>query len=109
MKKILSYILKQLRYFFINPFWVKWQVLVILVISVLTNGLIWYLYLSSYKSYVNLTPIIYSLGVLILNLFIANLVYPKKEIVAYILISLGLIIQFIILIYLKIALMSGAF
>ena len=60
--------------------------LIILVPSILLNIIIWYLYLSYYKNIVSNTSV-YSSSVLILNIFLADIVYPKKNLVSFVLIK----------------------
>jgi hypothetical protein len=109
MKKILSFLLPQLKYFIINPFWWSYKILIIIIPSIIMNGLIWYLYLSNYKNFVSNTSVIYSSAVLVLNIFLANTIFPKQNLATYILLGTGFLIQIFIIYYLKIAYLSGAF
>ncbi len=109
MHKLFSFILGQLKYFFINPFWKKWVILAVLGLSIIINVVIWYSYLRYEKEFINFTPIGYSTGVLLLNLLLAVSIYPKNDLVAYILIGVGFLIQIFIFYYLKIAYLAGVF
>jgi len=109
MKKIIKFILPQLKYFFLNPFWTSWINIVILVISLALNGLIWYLYLGKYHEIINLTPIGYSSGVLLLNLFLAAVIYPKQKMISFIFLGTSLLIEIFILFLIKISFYLGAF
>ena len=73
------------------------------------NGLIWYLYLKNYKDLIGAVPIGYSSAVILLNIFLANITYKKEFLVSSILISMGLFVQIIYLIFLKFFAMSQAF
>lgn len=103
MKKFGNYILGQLKYFFVNPFWITFSVLVILAVSFIADGLIWYLYWGKYREIINIIPIGFSSSVLILNLFLANITFPKEKLISYILLSTGLMIQLFILFFLLIS------
>jgi hypothetical protein len=109
MKNIIPFISKQLKYFLINPFWKDWIVLIIIIVTLIINILIWYLYLHSYRQFINLTPIAYSSGVFLLNTILAVITYPKEKIVSFILLGTGLLIQTFIIFFLKIAIFSGTF
>jgi hypothetical protein len=109
MHKVYNYIILQIKYFFINHFWRTLVVLAIIIVSIILNGIIWYKYLSFYKMIVSSTPVIFSSSVLILNIFLADIIFPKRELAAYILLLSSLVIQIFILYYFKIAYFSGAF
>lgn len=107
MKKILSYIVKQLKYFFVNSFWLTWPVIVIIAISILIDAIVWYEYVNKYRDFVNITPIAYSSAVLILNIMLANILFPKEKVMSYILLGSGFLIQIFILFFLKLSIMTG--
>jgi len=109
MKKILKIILSQLKYFFINPFWLSWQILVVVVLILALNGWTWDLYLTKYKEMMNVTPVIYASAVILLNLFLAAIYYPKEKIVSLILIGIGLLIQLFIIFFIKMSVFSAAY
>jgi len=109
VKKILSFLWQQSKYFIINPFWTSWICLTIIGLSAILNGLIWYLYLTKFHIIVNLTPIGYSSAVIILNLILANIVFQKQSLISYILLVVALLIQVFMIFFLKIAVFAGAF
>lgn len=109
MKKIIKFILPQLKYFFLNPFWTSWIIIVILIISLVLNGLIWYLYLGKYHEVINLTPIGYSSGVLMLNLFLAAIIYPKQRMISFIFLGTNILIQLFTLFLIKVSFYLGVF
>lgn len=101
MKKILSYILAQLKYFFLNPFWTSWIILVIIVLGLGLNGYIWYFYLVRMQALTGLTPVGYASGVLLLNIFLADISYQRQVILSWILLSTAVLIQIIFIVFLK--------
>ncbi|AKM82510.1 TPA: hypothetical protein DD449_01825 [Candidatus Berkelbacteria bacterium] len=107
--KILNYFLRQIKYFFFNPFWLNWFVLLEFVLILLLNFIIWYLYLDKYKDFLNLTPIVFSSAVAIINLFMAVIIYPKEKNISIILLTIGLMVQFLILFFIKMTVISGSF
>lgn len=109
IKKILKAILSQLKYFFINPFWISWQILIVVILALALNGWTWDLYLTKYKEMINVTPVIYASAVILLNLFLAAIYYPKEKIVSWILIGIGLLIQLFIIFFIKMSVFSGAY
>lgn len=100
MNKIIPYVKAQLKYFFINPFWRQISVVVILIISLLINGSVWFLYLTKMRIFGNITQIGFSSAVLILDLILAGISFPRQQLVSYILISAGLLVQIIFITFL---------
>ena len=109
MIKLLKSIFKQIKYFIVNPLWISKVGLPLILVSLSLNGLIWYMYIKGYKDLIGLVPISYSLAALILNIFLANILYRKEILISIILLSSGLLIQIIYLIFLKFFAMSQAF
>lgn len=81
----------------------------VIIISLLIDALVWYLYLTKYNQILHLTPIGYASGVLILNIFLAAVIYPKQQMISYILLGTSLLIQVYILFLLKITSYLGAY
>jgi len=109
LKKILNYSLHQIKYFIFNPFWTSWISLTVLAITVILNGFIWYEYIAKFHMMINLTPIGYTSAVLILNLFLANISYPKQNLLSFILLGTALLIQIFFIFFLKITFLAGAY
>ena len=109
MSHFLSFIKKQLKYFFINPFWKDRIIWVILAITIILNVVIWYKYIKYEKTIIDLLPIVYSTAIFILNLFLSIISYPKKDLIAYVLMGAGLLIQIFFLYYLAIIKLAGVF
>jgi hypothetical protein len=109
MKKIPEYLWSQFKYFLINPFWQAKVVWFLICPAVLINGFIWYLYIKFYKDLIGVVPISYSLAVVVLNVFLANIIYRKQTLVSLSLLSSGILIQIIFLIFLKLFAISQAF
>ncbi len=109
MKKIFHYLFSQLKFFILNPFWKTWVILVIVTATVILNVLIWYSYVTKFHVLVNLTPIGYSSAVFLLNLILADIVFSKSQLVSFILVGIGLLIQVLIIVFLQMSLFSGAF
>ncbi|OGD56956.1 hypothetical protein A2V71_03140 [Candidatus Berkelbacteria bacterium RBG_13_40_8] len=109
MKKILNFCFKQLKFFIFNPFWKTWVILAILIVTAILNSWIWYSYITKFYILVNPTPIGYSSAVFVLNLILANIIFPKHQLVSYILVGVGLLIQAFILVFLQMSIFSGAF
>jgi len=108
MKKNITAAKNQIITFIFNPFWRSWGVVVILALSLALNGLVWYTYYQVIHHSLGFTPILYSSGVLLLNLFLANIIYRKEPLASFILMGLSLIIQAFIYIFMRITfLMSG--
>lgn len=107
MKKITNYLLNQLKYFFVNQFWTSFPVIIILILSIVLNGIIWFQYIEKYREVINSTPIIYSSAVFILNLFLAAISYPKEKLISWVLISIALLIQVFILFFVKTVFLTG--
>lgn len=76
--------------------------------SVIINLMLWLNFNNNFKLQIS-TPIFFSSGVLILNIFLADIIYPKKEMPAYLLIFAGLIAQIFIFYYIKLIIVSGSF
>ena len=107
--KILNYLLKQLKFFIINPFWTKVPILGIIIISLVINGLIWFFYLTKYREMVNITPIYYSSAVLILNLLLGNIIFQKQPLMTYLFLGTSVLIQIFILYFLLLNNVLGGF
>ena len=109
MNNIFLFFKNQFLFFAVNPFWKKWPILVIIAVSIAINIFIWYEYLKHYREIVNLTPMGYASAVLLLDIILADISYPRKDIAAYFLVGTGLLIQLFFLYYLKIASLQGAY
>jgi len=107
MKKFFSYLLSQIKYFIINPFWKQIPILILIFLTIILNGLIWFLYITRYREILDYTPIIYSSTVLILNLLLSNIIFQKKSLFAYIFLVIALIIQLFFLYFLQIISFTG--
>jgi len=83
--------------------------LTVLTVTVILNGFIWYEYIARFNMMVNLTPIGYATAVLILNLFLANISYPKQNLLSFILLGTALLIQIFFIFFLKITFLAGAY
>ncbi len=99
MKKILSILFATIREFIKNSFWRSWYVLVILVISLALNGVLWYIYMIRIEE--NPIPFIFASGLIGLNLILANLIWEKEKLVSILLISVGLLVQILMLIFIR--------
>jgi len=109
MKKFLNYFWQQIKFFLINPFWLSlWSIGLILIILLL-NGWVWFLWIKKYQDLIGLMPISYAAAVGALNIFLANLAYRKESLVSFILLGAAILIQIIYLIFLKFFAMSQAF
>lgn len=109
MKKLFATISNQIKHFFLNPFWFSKATLPLIILAVILNGLIWYLYLRHYKSLIGIVPIGYSSAVIVLNIFLANITFRKEVLASIVLLGIGLSVQLIYLIFLKFFAMSQAF
>ena len=109
MKKLLQAILSQLKYFIVNPFWWSWRVLIVIVPALLMNGWTWQLYLTKYQEMISATPVIYASAVLLLNIFLAAIYYPKEKILSWILIGIGLLTQIFIIFFMRVLIFSGTY
>gem|GEM_PF-911383 len=109
MKKNLMYLWQKIKEFFINPYWANWTVILLIFLSVLLNGLLWYIWWKKYQDLVGVVPISYSSAVLILNVFLSNLSYRKEALVNFVLLGTGLLVQIIYLIFLRFFAMSQTF
>lgn len=109
MKKFFQTIWLQIKYFFVNPFWVQKMVILLVTITLVLNGSIWYLYLKKYTGLIGFVPISYSSAVLLLNIFLAAIIYRKETLVSFVLLGTGLTIQIIYLIFLRFLAMSQVF
>ena len=81
----------------------------IILFSLLTSGAVFYFYFANFKHTVGPIAIYYAGAVLILNLFLAAIVFPRQKFISYILLGAGLLIQIIILVFMKVASMTGGF
>lgn len=109
MKKILQYIIQQIKAFIINPFWLNGGAILLIILTLAVNALVWYLWIKKYQDLIGVVPISYSSAVIVLNIFLGNLTYRKETLVTFILLGTGLIIQIIYLIFLRFFAMSQAF
>ena len=73
----------------------------VIILGLLSNGYIWYFYLVKIHSFAELTPVGYASGVLLLNIFLADISFPKQIMLSWILLSIALLIQIIFLVFLK--------
>jgi hypothetical protein len=98
-----------IKYIINNPIWKRWPLLIILAIGIILDAVAWYWYLSYYKNIINLTPILFAGAALALNFVLSVIIYPKKDILAFLLLVTAILIQIFIIFYMKIAYLSGAF
>lgn len=78
-------------------------------LTIALNGLIWYSYLKFYHDLIGFVPIAYSTAVFVLNVFLAVPVYKRESLASYILLTAGLFIQIIYLVFLRFFALSQAF
>lgn len=109
MKTLLKFISDRIRNFFINPFWKSIASLSIVFISSILNGLIWFLYIKYYRSLIGYEPIAFSSTVVLLNLFLATVVYKRESLASYILLSTALTVQIIFIVFLRFLSVTQAF
>ncbi len=107
--KMFQSIWRQIKYFFVNPFWLSGAVLILMVFAILINAAIWYLYIKNYRDLIGIVQIGYSSAVLILNILLGNIVFRKEKLISIILLSAGLIIQILFIIFLRFFAMTQAF
>lgn len=77
-----------------------------IIITAILNGLIWFLYIKNYQDLIGITQISYALAVMILNIYLANIVYRRVALASMVLLSTGLIVQIIFLVFLKLFALS---
>lgn len=109
MNKFLSFCKIQLKYFFLNPFWTKWAVWAISAAALAGNGFVWYFYLAKFSNLIELTPVVYSSAVLGLNLFLADIIFPKEPLASYSLLGVAVLIQLLFLVFLRFFIVSQVF
>jgi hypothetical protein len=109
MKKLFKTIWAQIKYFIVNPFWVNKFSILLIGLNFVLNGLIWYLYLKNYQSMIGFVPIAYSSAVILLNIFLAAIIYRKEISASFILLGAGMMIQLIYLVFLKFFAMGQSF
>lgn len=109
MKIFFKFIFDRIRNFFVNPFWMSLASLLIVFLTLLLNGLVWYLYIKQYRNIIGYEPISFSSAVFLLNLFLAAIVYKRETLASYILLSTGLTVQIIFIVFLRFLAMSQAF
>lgn len=107
--KIFKYVWQKIKEFILNPFWLNWASILLIVLTLALNGLIWYFWAKYYQDLIGIVPISYSSAVLFLNIFLGNLTYRKETLVTFILLGTGLIIQIVYLIFLRFFAMSQTF
>lgn len=73
----------------------------VIILGLALNSYIWYFYLVKLQSMAGLTPVGFASGVLILNIFLADISFPKQIILSWILLSTALLIQIIFLVFIK--------
>jgi hypothetical protein len=99
MSNIYSVLKQIIRDFFINHFWKKWQIIVILILTVGLNVFLWYTFETKIKD--NSSPFLFSSGVAVINLILANYLFNREKIASYILITIGLSIQILMLLFVR--------
>ena len=99
MRKILNIIWGIIKDFLINPFWQSWRVLIILFFSLAFNGLLWYIYQTKIGE--NPIPFIFSSGLIILNLTLANYLFNRERLASFFLITTSLFVQILMLIFIR--------
>ena len=99
MKKIFILIKEILRGFVVNPFWKSLQVIIILGLSLVINGILWYIYQTRIKS--NPIPFIFAAGLIVLNLILANFLWNREKLASILLIYTALFIQILMLIFIR--------
>lgn len=109
MKKFFSKIWAQVKYFIVNPFWVNKINIILIILTIIANAFVWYLYLKKYHFLIGMVPISYSSAVLMLNVFLASIIYRKELAASYILLGIGMFIQVVYLVFLKFFAMGQAF
>lgn len=109
MKNFFKKIWAQVKYFVVNPFWGNKYSILIIILTLALNGLVWYFYIRKYSVIIGVVPISYSSAVVILNIFLAGVIYRKEIAASYILLGTGIFIQIIYLVFLKFFAMGQAF
>jgi len=99
MRNILKVLKQILKDFFINPFWKSWWVLALIVLSLAINGYLWYFYFLKIKE--NPMPFIFSSGLILLNLILANYLWNRERLASYFLLTVALFVQLLMLIFIK--------
>lgn len=99
MKKIFHIIIAILRGFIVSPFWKHLQVIIVLVLSLVANGILWYIYQTRIR--VNPVPFFFATGLVILNLILGNFLWNREKLASSLLIYTGLFIQILMLIFIK--------
>jgi len=109
MKIFFKTIWAQVKYFIVNPFWVNKFNIILIILTAIANVFIWYLYLRKYGNLIGILPISYSSAVVVLNVFLAAIIYRKELAASYILLGTGIFIQVVYIVFLKFFAMSQAF
>lgn len=99
MKNTLLIIKQIIGDFVFNSFWQAWGVLAIVVVSLALNGVLWYIYETKIKE--NSLPFIFASGLIILNLILANYLWPREKMAGLILLGVGLFTQLLMLILIR--------
>lgn len=103
MKKIYLSFLNILKDFIFNSFWQSKGVLLIIGLSLILNGFLWYIFLSKIK--INFVPFIFASGLIFLNLIIGNFLWEREKLASYFLILVGLFVQILMLIFIRFLMM----
>ncbi len=99
MKKIFSFLWGTVKNFFLNSFWRTWPILLIIVLSLALNAILWYIYELKIKQ--NPLPFFFASGLIILNLILANFLWNKEKLASVFLLSTGLLVQFLMLMFIR--------
>lgn len=99
MRKIFEIFKGILRGLVKNPFWQSGQVWLSFGLSLVINGLLWYIYVVKIRQ--NPLPFIFSSGLIFLNLILANFIWNREKIASLFLIHTGLLAQILMLIFIR--------
>jgi hypothetical protein len=88
-----------LKDFFINPFWKSWSILIFLILALLANGTLWYIFTTKMKE--NSNPFIFASGLIALNLILANYLFSREKLASYFLLIIALVVQIFMLAFVK--------
>jgi len=91
--------LKKFFRIFCNSFWKSWPVLVIVLISLVLNLILWYIYKIRIR--VNPIPFLFTSGVLGLNIILGNYLWEREKLASFFLISVGLLSQILMLMFIR--------
>ncbi|HLB95339.1 MAG TPA: hypothetical protein VJK26_00330 [Patescibacteria group bacterium] len=99
MNKIFKSIIGILKDFIYNSFWRSGPVLAIIVLSLVLNGFLWYIFETRIRE--NPVPFFFTSGLVGLNLILGNYLWEREKIASFFLISVGLFVQLLMLVFVR--------